>query len=96
MGKKMTDEEILFDRQEKYGPAMRCFETWSAMCEELNRYAKESPNTNIPHLYALKMDLLKIVRSVWNPEIEDNYCDARNYISIAEGCAKERANKIED
>jgi hypothetical protein len=84
----MTDEEIMEDRQKKYGPPKRCFETWAIMCEELNKYAKESGNINLPHLYALKMDLLKIVRSAWNPNTEDNYCDARNYISIAEDCAK--------
>ena len=87
---QMSDEEILKDRASKYGPAKRCFETWSTMCEELNKYAKESPNTNIPQLYALKMDLLKIVRSVWNPKIEDNYKDGRNYLTIAHKCSEDK------
>jgi len=92
---EMTDEEILKDRAAKYGPPKRCFETWSTMCETLNEYAKESGNVNLPHLYALKMDLLKIVRSAWNPTIEDNYKDGRNYLTIAHQCTEntERGHK---
>ena len=85
---EMTDEQILEDRESKYGPPKRCFETWATMCETLNQYAKESGNVNLAHLYSLKMDLLKIVRSAWNPNIEDNYKDGRNYLTIAEMCAK--------
>ena len=81
---EMTDEEILKDRATKYGPPKRCSETWSTMCEALNAYAKESPNTDIAHLYSCKMALLKIVRSVWNPFIEDSYKDGRNYITLAQ------------
>ena len=84
----MTDEQILEDRESKYGPPERCFEIWATMCETLNQYAKESGNINLAHLYALKMDLLKIVRSAWNPNIEDNYKDGRNYLTIAEICSK--------
>ena len=85
---EMTDEQILEDRESKYGPPQRCFETWATMCETLNQYAKESGNVNLAHLYSLKMDLLKIVRSAWNPNIDDNYKDGRNYLTIAEMCAK--------
>ena len=87
---EMTDEEIIKDRANKYGPAKRCFETWATMCETLNEYAKESGNINPAHLYALKMNLLKVVRSVWNPRIEDNYKDGRNYLTIAHQCIKEK------
>jgi len=80
---EMTDEEILKDREKKYGTPKRCFETWSGMCTLLNTYANEANTNNPEHLYALKMALLKIVRSVWNPDIEDNYKDGRNYITIA-------------
>ena len=80
---EMNDEEILQDRATKYGPPKRCFQTWSTMCEALNTYAKESPNTDIAHLYSCKMALLKIVRSVWNPHIEDSYKDGRNYLTLA-------------
>jgi len=27
---------------------------------------------------------LKVVRSTWNPTMDDNYCDGRNYFTIAE------------
>ena len=91
---EMSDEEILKDRESKYGPPKRCLETWATMCETLNQYAKESGNVNIAHLYSLKMNLLKIVRSAWNPNIEDNYKDGRNYLTIAEICVQEGANKI--
>ena len=87
---EMTDEEIIKDRENKYGPPKRCFETWATMCETLNQYAKESGNINPAHLYALKMNLLKVVRSVWNPRIEDNYKDGRNYLTIAHQCIKEK------
>jgi len=30
------------------------------------------------------------LRSVWNPGLQDNYVDARNYVTIAEMCAKEK------
>ena len=58
---EMTDEEIIKDRENKYGPPKRCFETWATMCETLNQYANESGNVNPAHLYALKMNLLKFV-----------------------------------
>ena len=95
---KMTDEEILFDRQEKYGPPELFFETFGKISRLLDRYAEASKQEKIneSHLSAMKLVLLKVLRSTWNPTVLDNYCDARNYISIAEGCAKERANKIED
>ena len=85
---QMSEKQILEDRESKYGPPVRCFETWAIMCETLNAYAKESGNVNLPHLYSLKMDLLKIVRSVWNPNIEDNYKDGRNYLTIAQKCSE--------
>ena len=85
---QMSEKQILEDRESKYGPPVRCFETWAIMCETLNAYAKESGNVNLPHLYSLKMDLLKIVRSVWNQNIEDNYKDGRNYLTIAQKCSE--------
>jgi len=92
MGQKMTDEEILFDRQGKYGPPTKFFETYGEMCRLLTQYAEDSnqETINAGHLEALRFVLMKVLRSTWNPDIEDNYCDARNYISIAEGCAKEK------
>lgn len=88
----MTDEEILKDREEKYGSPDLFFSTYGSMCRLLDCYAEESYNStiNVGHISAMKMVLLKVLRSVWNPELEDNYCDARNYISIAEKCVNEK------
>ena len=85
---EMTDEEILIDREQKYGSPIRCFQTWSGMCVLLHQYADEANSVNPEHLYALKMALLKIVRSAWNPSIEDNYADGRNYLTIAQQCSE--------
>jgi len=86
----MTDKEILEDRQDKYGPPELFFGTFGEMARLLDRYAEASGQEyiNEAHLSAMKMVLLKVLRSTWNPTVEDNYCDARNYISIAEGCNK--------
>ena len=86
----MTDKEILEDRQDKYGPPELFFGIFGEMARLLDRYAEASGQEyiNEAHLSAMKMVLLKVLRSTWNPTVEDNYCDARNYISIAEGCNK--------
>ena len=82
------DSEIIEDRIEKYGHHLDFFETYGQMCELVGNYA--SMNGKIPnagHISALNMVLLKVLRSAWSPSLADNYCDARNYISIAEGQA---------
>ena len=90
----MTDEEILKDREEKYGSPDVFFKTYGDMCRLLDSYAEASSQDPIDegHLSALKMVLLKVLRSVWNPDVEDNYPDARNYISIAEDCVGKGLN----
>jgi hypothetical protein len=85
----MTDDEILKDREEKYGPPKECFNTWAKICAALDDYAKESPWENKAHLYALKVAALKMVRSVWNPHTDDNYADGRNYFTIAQICSRD-------
>lgn len=82
----MDDLEILKDRRSKYGPPELFFETYGEMCRLLDRYAEASgqDTVNDGHLMALKMVLLKVLRSTWNPAIDDNYCDGRNYFTIAE------------
>ena len=84
-----TDSEIMEDRMKKYGPPKLFFKTYGDMCRLLDLYAEESDQEQINegHLVAMKQVLLKVLRSVWSPEILDNYCDARNYISISEECA---------
>ena len=82
----MDDLEILEDRRSKYGPPELFFETYGEMCRLLDRYAEASDqeSVNNGHLMALKMVILKVVRSTWNPTMDDNYCDGRNYFTIAE------------
>ena len=62
------------------------------MCRLIEQYSVSSSQETIndAHLEALKMVLLKILRSTWNPSVLDNYADARNYITIAADCAKEK------
>jgi len=86
---EMTDDQIIQDREEKYGPPLDCFRTWAVLCTALDDYAKESPWENKAHLYAIKMAALKMVRSVWNPYVDDNYADGRNYFSIAQMCSRD-------
>ncbi len=85
----MTDDEILKDRESKYGPPEMFFKTYGEMSKLLDLYAEASNQDKIneSHLSAMKLVLLKVLRSTWNPYVDDNYCDARNYISIAEQCA---------
>ena len=56
------------------------------MWERLDEYAHvgQGKDVNYGHLSSTKMVLLKLVRSVWCPDVEDNYVDSRNYVSIAE------------
>jgi len=90
----MTDDEILVDRQSKYGPPKLFFKTYGGMCRLLEQYSDSSSSNqetiNDAHLAALKMVILKVLRSTWNPILEDNYKDGRNYLTIAEDCAKEK------
>ena len=85
----MTDDEILKDRESRYGPPELFFKNYGEMCRILDLYAEASDQDRIneSHLSAMKLVLLKVLRSTWNPYVGDNYCDARNYISIAESCA---------
>jgi hypothetical protein len=88
----MTDEEIMEDREGKYGPPELFFKNYGEMCRIIDSYAEASGQEEIneSHLSAMKFVLLKVLRSTWNPNVEDNYCDARNYISIAEKCVNEK------
>ena len=86
---EMTDDQIIQDREEKYGPPLACFNTWAKICTALDDYAHKSPWDNKAHLYSLKMAALKMFRAVWNPYIDDNYADGRNYFSIAQICSRD-------
>jgi len=85
-----NDGEVLVDREEVYGPPRLFFEAYGQMCEILDEYAHigQGKDVNYGHLSSTKMVLLKLVRSVWCPDVEDNYVDSRNYVSIAEMTAR--------
>ena len=92
----MTDQEIFKDRESKYGKPEEFFTAYGAMCEILDRYAALGQGElNYGHLSALKLVLLKVLRSGFCPEHEDSYPDMRNYVSIAEMCAK-KTNETND
>ena len=80
------DSEILKDRESKYGKRTEFFDTWGKMCVLMRLYAESSSRETIDeaHYHAMTMVLLKVLRSAFNPDLEDNYKDARNYITIAE------------
>ena len=96
--KMEKDSEIMEDRMKKYGPPKLFFKTYGDMCRLLDLYAEESNQEQINegHIAALKQVLLKVLRSVWSPEISDNYCDARNYISISEECANGESHNVKE
>ena len=81
-----NDKEILESREEVYGPPRLFFEAYGRMCEVLDEYAHigQGRKVNYGHISAMKMVLLKVLRSSWCPDVEDNYADTRNYASIAE------------
>ena len=84
-----NDGEVLVDREEVYGPPRLFFDAYGRMCEILDEYAHvgQGKDVNYGHLSSTKMVLLKLMRSVWCPDVEDNYVDSRNYVTISETCA---------
>ena len=84
-----TDKEIEKDREGKYGPPLKFFRVYQEMCKLLTEYSELSKHDKPDgHLEVLRFVLLKVLRSSWNPGVEDNYCDARNYINFAERFTK--------
>jgi hypothetical protein len=80
-----NDKKIIQDRADKYGDPKDFFNRYGQMCEILRVHAVQGQKeVNQAHLQALEMVLLKALRSAWNPQTRDNYCDLRNYGSIAE------------
>ena len=81
-----ADFRVMEDREEVYGPPMLFFESYGAICEVMDEYAHigQGKGCNYAHLSSMKMAMLKILRSCWCPDVEDNYVDGRNYMSIAE------------
>ena len=96
--KKLTDAEIMRDRAKEYGPVKSQMAVIGTIQMELSKYClernegKPAPKA-LAHLAALNLAVTKMVRSVSNREHEDNYCDGRNYLSIAEMCTDFNQNK---
>ncbi len=87
--KKQTDAQIMKERAKTYGPVESQMETIGVIQAELFQYCMdrndgEPSRAALAHLAALNQGVVKMVRSVSNPEHEDNYQDLRNFSSIAE------------
>ena len=93
-----NDKEILERREEVYGPPRLFFEAYGRMCEVLDEYAHigQGRKVNYGHISAMKMVLLKVLRSSWCPDVKDNYADTRNYASIAEMTTRTEEEFTED
>ena len=88
--KQLTDSEIMETRAKQYGPVKSQMETTGVIQMELFRYCLERNNNQpspwaLGHLAAMNMAAVKLVRAIGNPGHVDNYCDGRNYLTIAEG-----------
>ena len=91
--KQRTDSQIMKDRAKQYGPVKSQMETIGMIQAELFRYCmarndNQPSSSSLAHLASLNQVVVKLVRSVGNRAHEDNYCDGRNYLTIAEGCAE--------
>ena len=89
MKKKKTDSQIMKERNKTYGPVQSQMETIGVIQMELSRYCLErnggDPSREVlGHLAAMNQGVVKMVRSVSNPDHEDNYQDLRNFATIAE------------
>ena len=87
--KKQTDHQIMKDRAKAYGPVNEQMAVIGSIQMELTRYCLERNEGNpsrkaLAHLAAMNQGVVKIVRSVSNPDHEDNYQDLWNFTSIAE------------
>jgi len=93
------DKEVMIERAKIYGPVNEQFETIGEIWKSMNLYFQKLNDGNDlnasawGHLSALDMVIVKMVRSIANPYIADNYIDARNYLTIAENIAKKDKNK---
>lgn len=90
----VEDIDIIAQRMVVYGPPEPQWITIGVIQHELHRYylstlsKEERPCPSaLGHLAAQKMAIVKIVRSLNSPEYEDNYCDGRNYLTIAQKTA---------
>lgn len=86
--KTKTDSKIMEERAKVYGPVQQQMKTIGVIQMELTRYCLERNDGEptreaLAHLAAMNQGVVKIVRSVSNPDHEDNYQDLRNFATIA-------------
>ncbi len=87
--KKQTDAQIMKERSRTYGPVQNQMAVIGAVQMELTKYCLERNEGNpsrkaLAHLAAINQAVVKAVRSVSNPDHDDNYQDLRNFTTIAE------------
>lgn len=87
--KKQTDAQIMKAHSRTYGPVASQMAVIGSIQMELTKYCLERNEGNpsrkaLAHLAAMKQGVVKMVRSVSNPDHEDNYQDLRSFTTIAE------------
>ena len=86
----MKDKEVLRQRGKQYGPMSPMWEAigtiqWENFKFLLQKSKDEEPDaTELGHLAAMNMTVVKMVRSIQDPTHQDNYVDGRNYNTIAD------------
>ena len=79
--KKQTDAQIMWERSRTYGPVSEQMAVIGSIQMELTRYCLERNEGNpsrkaLAHLSAMNQGVVKMVRSVSNPDHEDNFMEA--------------------
>lgn len=90
------DDEVMRDRAAQYGPAQEMWERIGSIQWHLAEFMiarcvdndKDPTVADKAHLAAMNMNVVKMVRSVYDPNHADNYLDGRNYWTIAEMVGK--------
>ena len=91
MKKQMTDEEILEERGNRYGPivpmwesiGLKQWENFQQLNCKVEADGRPPTKAELAHLAAMNMEMVKITRSIEDPTHMDNYQDGRNYWTIA-------------
>ncbi len=91
--RKTDDAQIMLERSKTYGPVSEQMAVIGSIQMELTRYClvrnEDNPSRKVlAHLAAINQAVVKAVRSVSNPDHEDNYQDLRNFTTIAETVKK--------
>ena len=94
--KKRSDDEIMEERGSQYGEAYEMWTTignnqWNLVEFALVTAHDKARGMTIKekaHLACMNMVVVKMVRSMYDQEEDDNYADARNYLTIAQKITK--------